>query len=363
MRIPLAWRKVDLTLVSLVLALLAIGLVLVYSAVHHSPSLGHLVWKQCGLGLLGLAAMWFFYTIDYKGLLQLAYPLYGALLLLLVLVLAVGSQSRGSSRWFDLGLVHFQPSEMAKLVVILTLARWLTDHARDASKLSGMVVPLGLALVPMALIIRQPDLGSAMTLAPVAFVMLWVAGARLWHLLTVIFLSLASTPLAWLMLKDYQRRRLLTFLDPEADTLGAGYNLIQSKIAIGSGGLAGRGFLQGPQSQLKFIPMHHNDFIFSVLGEEWGLLGVTLVLGLYLFFFLRAFSIASQARDQQGSLLASGITTLVATQVVINIGMTTGMLPVTGITLPLLSYGGSSVLLIMICAGILLNVRRDSRPQ
>jgi rod shape determining protein RodA len=313
------------------------------------------------LGLLGLAAMWFFYTIDYKGLVQMAYPLYALLLVLLVLVLLIGSQSRGSSRWFDLGFLHFQPSELAKLVVILALVRWLADHGRSAHRFRGIWVPL--AFVPMALIIRQPDLGSAMTLLPVAFVMLYVAGARLWHLLVVLILGLASTPLAWLMLKDYQRRRLLTFLDPEADTLGAGYNLIQSKIAIGSGGIAGRGFLQGPQSQLKFIPMHHNDFIFSVLGEEWGLLGVTLVLGLYLFFFLRAFSIASQARDQQGSLLASGITTLVATQVVINIGMTTGMLPVTGITLPLLSYGGSSVLLIMICAGILLNVRRDSRPQ
>jgi rod shape determining protein RodA len=293
----------------------------------------------------------------------MAYPLYALLLVLLVLVLLIGSQSRGSSRWFDLGFLHFQPSELAKLVVILALVRWLADHGRSAHRFRGIWVPLALAFVPMALIIRQPDLGSAMTLLPVAFVMLYVAGARLWHLLVVLILGLASTPLAWLMLKDYQRRRLLTFLDPEADTLGAGYNLIQSKIAIGSGGIAGRGFLQGPQSQLKFIPMHHNDFIFSVLGEEWGLLGVTLVLGLYLFFFLRAFSIASQARDQQGSLLASGITTLVATQVVINIGMTTGMLPVTGITLPLLSYGGSSVLLIMICAGILLNVRRDSRPQ
>jgi rod shape determining protein RodA len=363
MKLPLAWRRLDLVLFGLVVALAVCGLVLVYSAVNQNPSLGHLVLKQAGWVGLGLLALSFFYIIDYQGLVNLAYPLYAVLLALLVLVLAIGITSRGSSRWFDLGVFHLQPSEFGKLVVILALAKWLSENARALVTLRGLAVPLGLAAVPMALIVRQPDLGSAMVLLPVVLVMLYAAGARLWHLAALFISMLATTPLVWFLLKDYQRRRLLTFLDPEADTLGAGYNLIQSKIAIGSGGWFGRGFMQGSQSQLRFIPMHHNDFIFSVLGEEWGLAGASLVLALYLLLVLQALKIAGSARDRAGSLLCVGIATLLATQVVINVGMTTGVLPVTGIPLPLLSYGGSSVISVMVCAGILLNVRRESRVQ
>jgi rod shape determining protein RodA len=356
-------KRLDPLVAGCVLGLSLAGLVLIYSAVRTSPGLGHLVLKQAGLVLFGVLALGFFYTIDLKGLMALSWPLYGLSLLMLLLVMGVGMASRGSTRWFDLGPIHFQPSEMGKLTVMLVLARWLSQQGPQLSRWWGLIPPLLIAGLPMALIMRQPDLGSAIVLAPVALAMLFAAGAKAWHLLTLLLSAAASTPLIWFALRDYQQRRLLTFLDPEADTLGAGYNLIQSKIAIGSGGAFGRGFLQGSQSQLRFVPMHHNDFIFSVLGEEWGLVGCLVVLSLYLLLILRALKIAGSARDRQGALLCTGIATLLATQVLINIGMTTGMLPVTGITLPLLSYGGSSVMLIMVCAGILLNVRRDSRAQ
>jgi rod shape determining protein RodA len=358
--IPLAWRKLDVTLFLMVLGLAACGVLLVYSASHHSAALSHLAMKQAGWVMLGLVAITFFYIIDYQALLNLAYPLLCFVLVLLVFVLVFGRSSRGAQRWFDLGALHFQPSEMAKLVVILALARYLMDHERDIKRFTGMLPAMVLAFVPMFLILRQPDLGSALVMLPILFVMLFVAGARLRHLVLIIGALLAATPLVWMFLKDYQRRRWLTFLDPERDTLGVGYNVIQSQIAIGSGGLLGKGFLQGSQSQLNFIPMHHTDFIFAVLGEEWGLAGCAAVLGFYLLFILHCVKVATQAKDLSGTLLCSGIIALLSTHIVINVGMTVGLLPVTGITLPFLSYGGSSVLLNMICVGILLNVRRES---
>jgi rod shape determining protein RodA len=360
MNIPLAWRKLDLGLFFMVLTLAVCGVVLVYSASHHSVALSHLAMKQTGWVLLGLVALSFFYIIDYQALLNLAYPLLGFVLALLFFVLIFGHSSRGAQRWFDVGFLHFQPSEMAKLVVILALTRYLIDHERDIKRLTGVLPALGLAFIPIFLILRQPDLGSAIVILPILFIMLFVAGVRLRHLSLVLAAMAAATPLVWHLLKDYQRRRWLTFLDPERDTLGVGYNIIQSKIAIGSGGLLGKGFLQGTQSQLNFIPMHHTDFIFAVLGEEWGLLGCAFILALYLVFILQCVKVATQAKDLSGTLLCAGIIALLSTHIVINVGMTLGLLPVTGITLPFLSYGGSSILLNMVCLGILLNVRRES---
>jgi rod shape determining protein RodA len=353
-------RKFDFALMGGVAAICLAGLVLVFSSSHDSPGLSHLVWKQAGWMVVGVGFLLLFYLADTEAILQWAYPLYWVTLALLVVVALVGHSSRGSQRWLRLGFFHFQPSEMAKLAMILVMARYLKDHDRDLRHWEGLVPPFLLVGVPMLFILKQPDLGTAMVLVPLVFVMLYVAGARIRYLVTIIAAGLASTPLAWHFMKDYQRRRWLTFLDPETDTLGSGYNLIQSKVAIGAGQVFGRGFLQGSQSQLHFIPMHHTDFIFAVLGEEWGLVGCAAVLALYLGLLLHGVKVAVQARDLAGTLLCTGVLTLLATQVVINVGMTTGLVPVTGLTLPLLSYGGSSILLFMVCTGILLNVRRES---
>jgi rod shape determining protein RodA len=361
MRLPTSWRRFDFALFSTVIALACCSLVLVYSASHQSAVLAHLVWKQLLWLGVGLLAMSFFYILDYQSLIHSAYLFLGVILLLLVLLLLLGKSRGGSARWFHLGFFYFQPSELAKLVLILAVTRYVSENNREIRSFWGILPALGIAFLMMVLILRQPDLGTAAVFLPICFAILYVAGARAWHLLGLIFLGAASMPVLWnFVLKDYQKRRWLSFIAPENDALGSGYNAIQSGIAIGSGGVTGKGFLQGTQSQLNFVPMHHSDFIFSVLAEEWGLLGCVVVLLLYLTLLLQAVKIAVNARDLRGTLLCTGIVAMLTTQIVFNVGMTSGMLPVTGITLPLLSYGGSSILTIMICVGILLNIRRES---
>lgn len=361
MRLPLSWRRFNFALLGNVLLLAFCSLVLVYSASHHSAALSHLVWKQLLWICVGFLAMSVFYVVDYQSLIHSAYLYLAVIIFLLVLLLLLGKTRGGSARWFHLGLFSVQPSELAKLALILAVTRYVSENSREIRTFWGMLPALGIALLMIFLILRQPDLGTAAVLLPITFAILYVAGARAWHLLGLIAVGAASTPLIWnFVLKDYQKRRWLSFIAPENDALGSGYNAIQSGIAIGSGGLTGKGFLQGTQSQLNFVPMHHTDFIFSVLAEEWGLLGCLVVLLLYLALLLQAAKIARNARDLRGTLLCSGIVAMLTTQVIFNIGMTSGMLPVTGITLPLLSYGGSSILTIMICVGILLNIRRES---
>ena len=361
MRLPTSWRRFDFTLFSIVIALALCSLVLVYSASHHTAALSHLVYKQLLWLCVGLFAMSFFYVLDYQSLIHSAYLLLGVIIFLLILLLLLGKNRGGSARWFHLGYFLFQPSEFAKLILILALTRYVSENNREIRTFWGMLPALGIAVLMVLLILRQPDLGTAAVLLPIAFAILYVAGARAWHLLGILAVGAASTPLIWsFVLKDYQKRRWLSFIAPENDALGSGYNAIQSGIAIGSGGLTGKGFLQGTQSQLNFVPMHHTDFIFSVLAEEWGLFGCAFILLLYLTFLMQAVKIAVNARDLRGTLLCSGIVAMLTTQILFNVGMTSGVLPVTGITLPLLSYGGSSILTIMICVGILLNIRRES---
>jgi rod shape determining protein RodA len=361
MKTPSSWRRLDLPLFSTALSLAFAGLVLVYSASHHSTGLSHLVWKQLLWLTLGLLAMSFFYVVDYQSMIHSSYFFYWMELILMGTLVLFGRQSAGgSARWFNLGLFYVQPSELAKLVLILTLTRYVSENNREIRTFWGLLQPLGMTGLMMFLILKQPDLGTALVLFPISFVILLVAGARLWHLATLVLLGAASTPVLWHFLKDYQRRRWMSFIAPENDALGAGYNAIQSRIAIGSGGFFGKGFLQGTQSQLNFVPMHHTDFVFSVLAEEWGWLGCFVVLGLYLTLLLQVVKISVNSKDLRGTLLGAGVVAMLTTQVVFNVGMTSGVLPVTGITLPLLSYGGSSVVTIMICLGILLNIRKES---
>jgi rod shape determining protein RodA len=279
----------------------------------------------------------------------------------LFIVLFLGEATKGAQRWFRFGPFSFQPSELAKLAVILSLARFIGSKSVELFYLRRFLLMLALVGFPLILILKQPDLGSAILLVPVTIMMFYVGGGPMRWMAWLATLGAASTPIVWHFLRDYQRRRLDVFFNPQTDPLGAGYNSIQSIIAIGSGGMAGKGFLHGSQTQLSFIPEHHTDFIFSVVGEELGFAGSLLVVLLYLFLFRRAFEIAQKARDREGALLAMGITGLYAVQSVINIGMSIGVFPVTGLTLPFISYGGTSLLFSFMSVGILLNISYANR--
>jgi rod shape determining protein RodA len=224
-----------------------------------------------------------------------------------------------------------------------------------------LIFLLAMLGVPLILILKQPDLGSAPLLVPVSFILMYVGGIQFKWLAWMVTMGAASCPLIWHFLKDYQRERLEVFVNPQDDPLGAGYNIIQSVIAIGSGGISGKGYMQGTQTQLSFIPEHHTDFIFSVVGEEWGFVGCAVVLGLYYLLIQKTFDIARKARDREGSLLALGIASMFAVQIVINVGMTVGLLPVTGLTLPFISYGGSSLVFSYAAVGMLLNISYATR--
>jgi len=344
--------------VLLTAALLSLtGVAMVYSATHAKLEMSHLYLKQLvwiGIGVLG---MLFFASLNYQALLQrYAFPAYWVLVVLLALLLAAGQEVAGSRRWLNLGPFSLQPSEFAKIATTLVLARFLSNRQERIQAWDTVLGALLLAGLPMVLILKEPDLGTALLFIAVVFVMMYMVGVPLKRLLAIIGGGIFLSPLIWLLLKDYQRKRLMVFLNPNADTLGSGYNVIQSKIAIGSGQLLGKGWLAGTQGQLKFVPEHHTDFIFSVLAEEWGFIGCTVLLAMFVVFLLQALRVARVARDMQGSLIAVGLTTLLSTQVLINLGVATGILPATGITLPLISYGGSSLLTTYCIIGILMNI-------
>jgi rod shape determining protein RodA len=268
----------------------------------------------------------------------------------------IGRVGGGSRRWITLGPVSIQPSEFMKLAIVLVLARYFSRTRPAGLGLREAFIPLALTAVPAAAILAQPDLGSAAILVIVAVTMLVLGGVRLRWLAAMVAPLLVAAPLLWGHLKAYQQRRILTFLDPDMDPLGAGYHVIQSKIAVGSGMIWGKGFLQGTQNHLNFLPEQHTDFIFSVFAEEWGFVGGLLLASLYLTVVLRGLVIAAHARDRFGVLLVLGVTSVVFWQAVINVGMTTGLLPVVGIPLPFFSYGGSSVLCLLAGIGLAMNV-------
>ncbi len=355
-----AWKRFDFTLLLIALFIIAIGLAFLYSTTYHHTSKGsgfmsqrfllrQIVWFTLAL-LIGAVLL----KVDYKIWLELAYPLYGLNFLFLVLVLVLGDVKFGAQRWISFGNIGFQPSEFSKLIIILTLARYLGQ--RKTVRSQDLFIPFLICLAPFVLIVKQPDLGTALTLIPILFVMLYVWGASLRVLLLICFSSLLTTPLLWQLLKDYQKQRIAVFINPNADPLGAGYTVIQSKIAIGSGRLFGKGWLAGTQSQLNFLPERHTDFIFSVVGEEWGFIGAVLLLMLYLALIWRAYSCAQHSLNPLGRLSACGIIAMFSFQVVINIAMTMGLVPVVGWPLPLISYGGSSLLVTMGSIALLLNI-------
>ena len=351
-------QNFDWVLLGLVVIICATGIVNLYSAGYNRGEGTPLYIKQLYWLAVGLGVMCVTLTYDYRHLEKLSYPIYILSILLLVAVMFGGKMVSGSRRWLPLGPLAFQPAEIAKIAIILALATYFNRRARmEAMGLKDLIVPGVLVMIPVALIIKQPDLGSGILVALVAASMILFVGVR-WRTLMGCGLTMVMlSPVIWHFLKDYQRQRVLTFLDPGKDPLGAGYHILQSMIAVGSGQFWGKGFLQGTQSQLYFIPEQHTDFVFSVFAEEWGFVGSAVLLLLFTTLALWGLSVARDCKERFGHLLGLGVTALIFWQIFINLCMVTGLLPVVGIPLPLFSYGGSSLITTLLGVGFLLNIR------
>ena len=296
-------------------------------------------------------------VIDIRFWMKYSYLAYAAALILLILVEIAGHRAMGATRWIRLGPLNVQPSEIMKICLIFTLARYFhTINQETIGRITTLIPPLLMIAPPVLLILKQPNLGTALITTMISGAIFFATGVRLWKFGIVLAGGLSAIPIAWQFMHDYQKKRVLTFLDPERDPLGDGYNIIQSKIAIGSGGLAGKGFLHGTQSQLSFLPEHQTDFIFTMFSEEFGFIGGIFLLGLFSLLIMIGYTIALRSNSHYGRLVATGITTMLFVHVFINIGMNMGILPVVGTPLPLFSYGGSIMMTMLIGFGFLLNV-------
>jgi rod shape determining protein RodA len=399
--IKLGSKEFDLTLFVAALMLAAIGILLIYSAKLHSESVAErgIYVKQIVWVLLGFSVCLLAFFVPQRFYEVFSYPIWVFSILTLILILMIGSSKMGAARWISLGGFNIQPSEFAKIATIFPLARYLSYSKRSVYSFRWLVTVVGIALVPALLILRQPDLGTSLVFFAILISMLFWSGVPLFYLFLIVspFISLVCafhwipwalfffilvlllyyvrpgvvfsvgflllnlafgmiTPLVWNKLHHYQQQRIIVFLDPGRDPQGAGYQIIQSKVAIGSGGLAGKGFLEGSQTKLAFLPHQHTDFVFSVLGEEFGLLGGLVLLGLFGFLIYKGIRIARKTRNTFASNVAIGLTAVIGFQMVVNIGMTLGVMPVTGLPLPFVSYGGSSMLLSWVALGILLAI-------
>jgi rod shape determining protein RodA len=342
-------------MVVVMLAIASAGFVALYSA--GGGSFLPWAWPQMVRTAFGLGIMLAVAMVDIRVWYRSAYALYALSLVLLVAVELFGQTGLGAQRWLDLGIVQVQPSEIAKIALVLALARYFHGLELDQiGKVRHLIVPALGAALPAILVLQQPDLGTALLLLAVAGALFLLAGVRLWMFGVAIAVAAAVAPLAWGQLHDYQKQRLLTFLDPGSDPLGSGYHILQSKIALGSGGWFGKGFLQGTQSQLNFLPEKQTDFVFTTLAEEFGFLMVLVMLALYGALLVYAYGIAFRSRSQFGRLLALGIATLLFVYVFVNVAMVSGMVPVVGIPLPLVSYGGTAMITLFIGLGLLLGV-------
>ncbi len=349
----------DWAMLAAIVALCLIGLANIYSATGVATGGSPRVYYTQIYGIvLGLVALGICLSIDYRSLADKSHLVYLGVLALLIYVLLFGAVRGGSRRWIDFGLLNLQPSEFAKAAVALALAKFFGDGRRGAINRGDLVLAGVITALPFVVIARQPDLGTAATLLPVLFAVVYVAGMpmRIFGVLAIAGVLLA--PVAWhFALQDYQKERISTFLNPEQDARGAGYQQIQARITTGSGGLWGKGFTEGTQGQYRFLPVAHNDFIFSVLAEEHGFKGVIVALGLYLFVILRSLESARLAKDRLGAYLVVGVLASFTFQVIYNITMSAGLAPVKGLTLPLMSYGGSSMIATLAGFGLILNVR------
>lgn len=349
------WEKfhIDPPLFCGIATLMIMGLIILYSADNQSWAL---LMRQLLWAVMSLGVMLFFAQIPPRKYYQWAPWLFSISIFLLIAVLAVGHTSKGAQRWLSIGPFQFQPSEIVKLAMPMMLA-WYLEKTLLPPQLKTLLISGLLLLVPLALVAKQPDLGTALMIVFTGICVLVLAGIRLWHILLLLLTTGCAAPFLWHFLHDYQRQRVLTFLNPEADPLGAGYHIIQSKIAVGSGGLWGKGYLQGTQSHLRFLPEHATDFIFGVVGEEFGLIGAILLIATLTFIVLRGLYISSQAQDTFSRLLAGSLSLTFFLSFFVNIGMVTGILPVVGMPLPLISYGGSAMLTIMAGFGIMMSIQ------
>lgn len=350
-------REIHWPLVASAAGLVLVGTLFIYSASVHDY--GRYATKQLFWIPFGFFVLFLIPFIGYRTFLGMSYLLYWIAVGLLVWVLAAGEQRLGASRWISLGPLDLQPSEFAKIATILALAHFL--GSRHSWERSGRMIltAIALGLLPLLLIVKQPDLGSAILFLPMLFVLLYLWGIRYRLLVLAGALGAVALPFFWGFLKSYQQKRILVFLNPNLDPLGAGYTAMQSRIAVGSGGLFGKGYLAGTQSQLQFVPEHHTDFIFCVIGEEWGFAGALILLVLYGFLFRAAFQVLGHTTDFKARLLIGGILAVLFSQVFINIGMSFGVMPITGITLPLVSYGGSSFVATAFALGLILSIHKE----
>lgn len=349
----------DWKVLALILLIAGIGVLNIHSASASYKlaglpySLKQFYWLVIGSGLVLIVC-----SVDYHILEDFSYWFYGMLVVFLLLVLAIGRTSMGATRWINLGFFSMQPSEPMKIVIIMTFARYFSRN--PAANLLGwheIWKPLLLLALPALLIAKQPDLGTAIMVCLVAGTIIMAVGVRWSLVVSMVVSALPIIYVAWhYLLRGYQKNRVLNFLDPERDPLKSGYHLIQSKIAVGSGGIFGRGFMQGTQSQLRFLPEQHTDFAFSVFAEEWGFVGTMILLMLYMALVLWGLHVASRCSDRFGTLLAVGVTAMIFWHIIINIGMVIGLFPVVGVPLPFFSYGGTSMITSMIGAGLLLNI-------
>jgi rod shape determining protein RodA len=361
-------RNSFLRILVLALIIASLGVLSIYSSTYQKEGTP---WqdihkRQMLWIVIGLACFFIISQLNYRRLWDANYFIYGAAIFFLFLVFALGIIRLGAQRWLRFAWFNFQPSEFAKLAVIIFMARYFSRKSVDDTSLlsgkfgifRGIILPFIFVAIPMFLIVEQPDLGSGLMLLLVFVSLLYLTNVRLKYIFTLIFILILPLPFFWHFLRDYQKQRLLVFLNPNIDPLGAGYTVIQSRIAIGSGGLFGRGWLSGTQSQLYFLPESHTDFIFATFSEQWGFLGSGLLLFMYYLIIRQGFIIAQRTQDSFGRLLAYGISLLLALQVFINIAMNMGLAPVVGLPLPLMSYGGSSILVTFIALGILVNIDR-----
>jgi len=345
-------RNIDGTLFGIVLALLAVGLVVLVSASNLNAAR---ITAQLANMLFALGVLWLFASIPPHYLLRLALPLYLLGVLLLLAVALFGDVVHGARRWLDLGVTRIQPSEFMKIAVPLALA-WYFDRYEKTLRLGNFAVAVVMLVIPVALIARQPDLGTAVLITAAGFFVLFLAGLS-WRIITGLAIAgAAALPFVWSALRDYQRQRILTLFDPTQDPLGTGYHTIQSMIAVGSGGWFGKGWLNGSQTHLDFIPERTTDFVFAVFAEEFGLLGCLALLGLYLAAISRGMLITANAPTMFARLLAGAITLTFFTYAFVNMGMVTGILPVVGVPLPLISYGGTALVSICLGIGILMSI-------
>ena len=349
-------------LVALVTILACIGFSCLYSAAGGSlrpwatPQMVRFMMGMCGMLTVAL--------IDIKFWYKMAYPCFALGMLLLIIVEVMGHVGMGAQRWINLGFMKLQPSEVMKIAVVMALARYFHAMAVDDVRRMTFLIPAALmVLAPVGLVLLQPDLGTSLMIVMAGLAVFFVAGAPLWMFITGIVGTVASLPVAWHFMHDYQKKRVMTFLDPESDPLGAGYHITQSKIALGSGGMEGKGFLEGTQSRLNFLPEKQTDFIFTLFAEEWGFIGGVVLLVLFALVFLYCGVIALRCRHDFGRLLALGLTVNFSLYVFINIAMVMGLIPVVGAPLPLISYGGTSMLAVMIGFGLIMScsIYKDSK--